>query len=218
MIVDHYNQKALYGVSNRKGEARVSKNQSKSKSVWNSKKILFLAFVGLLAINFSLMGVSLARYVSEVNYESGNLGAGIYEFQINGSGVINASTTIGASGVIGPDEPDGETPDLPPGVSEAAANPMSVTVENAGEYQADGIVTLEVEGILPLDYAMYGNGNKLDAVSLVDGVYTFNFSLDKGEKVVFDLYVIWQGDEYDERLNGLAEDVYFKAIFEQAGD
>ena len=218
MIDDHYNSKALYSVSNRKGEAQVSKNQSKGKSVWNSKKILFLAFVGLLAINFSLMGVSLARYVSEANYESGNFGSGIYEFQINGSGEINASTTIGASGAITPDEPDGEAPDLPPGVSDESAKPLSVTVENAGEYKAEGVVTLETERILPLGYMMYGNGTELDVASYDDGVYTYNLSLNPGEKVVFDLYIFWQGEEYDERLSGLAEDVYFNAIFEQAGD
>ena len=186
--------------------------------MWKSKKFIFFTFAILLAINFSLMSVSLARYVSEASSDTGNLGTGIYEFQINGSGEIDASTTIGATGVITPDEPGGETPDFPSGVPETAAKPISVTVENVGEYQADGIVTLEVDGILPLEYEMYGNGNKLDAVSLVDGVYTYNLSLDTGEKVVFDLYVVWQGDEYDERLNGLEEDVYFKAIFEQAGD
>ena len=189
----------------------MSKNQSKSsaKNLWKSKKFIFFTFAILLAINFSLMSVSLARYVSEASYDTGNLGPGIYEFQINGSGELDAIT---------PDEPGGEAPDLPSGVPETAAKPISVTVENVGEYQADGIVTLEVDGILPLEYEMYGNGNKLDAVSLVDGVYTYNLSLDTGEKVVFDLYVVWQGDEYDERLNGLEEDVYFKAIFEQAGD
>ena len=167
------------------------------------KALLALVFL-LLALNLTLMGVSLAKYTSEVNFNRSV--KGIISFSIKDDTVFEEEVTIGA--------PSGST-----GEEDAAAlyqtKPVSMEITNDGDLAAVGTVTVEYENVLPLDYLIYVNDVELLPTSSEDNVYTYELRMTPGEVVTLDLLVKWQDGAYDERLGGLTETAHFRAVFEQ---
>ena len=175
-----------------------------AKPFFTNKKVLLVLVFSLLALNLTLMGVSLAKYTSEVNLNRSV--KGIISFSIKDDTVFEEEVTIGA--------PSGST-----GEEDAPAlnqtKPVSMEITNDGDHAAVGTVTVEYENVLPLDYLICINDNEIQPTSAENNVYTYEVKMTPGEVLTLDLLVKWQDGAYDERLGGLTETAHFRAVFEQ---
>lgn len=78
------------------------------------------------------------------------------------------------------------------------------------------VVTLIVEDVLPLFFELYAGSTKLTPVAQNGNVRTYEYPMGQAD-TEFSLQVAWlSGIEYDERYNGVTNDMHLVVTCEQA--
>ena len=86
---------------------------------------------------------------------------------------------------------------------------------NPQEVDVKVIVILTSEGEFPISYTLVlEDGTELEGVR-EGNEYTFTFSVPAGETPEFKVASSWDAPNYDERFNGLSEDISIRIICEQ---
>ena len=159
------------------------------------RRLIILAVLLLLLVNIAFMGASLAKYVEE---HDGGEGASISGFAptITCDESWEHKEQVSVSSAARPTE-------LPFRVSNTDGD-TSVIV----------IVTLTTEQILPLSFDLYVGDDLLRPDSTVGGTSVYQYVIDVEDKD-FSLVVSWGADQYDERFNGLTNDITLTVVCEQ---
>ena len=98
--------------------------------------------------------------------------------------------------------------------SEPENYPFTVTNDDVG-MSVLVIVELTVEQVLPLECDLYLGTERLEPDSVQNDRRTYTYLL-RESKAEFSLSVFWPEGEYDERFNGLTNDVRMVVVCEQA--
>ena len=169
----------------RKGDGNVMNKIKADRRV-----LLVAAIVVLLLLNVAMMGDSFAKYKDTVVIDQS---AAVLEFDpeigecydYNGNIVMDESGEIPCKFV----------------------NPQEVDVKV--------ILILETEGELPIAYTLVlEDGTEIEG-DREGNEYTFTFPVPAGETPEFKVVPSWNAPNYDERFNGLGEDIHIRIICEQ---
>ena len=170
---------------------------ARADAVLRRKFRIFLgAWLVLLVAVVVFGGVSLAKYTQGVEQANS---AGVGEFapvlSLDDKLELEESVSIGVLN---------EPMQLPFVVSnEEGSTPILVIVE------------LSAEQVLPLEYALRVNGEDIEPDSVQGELCVYTYLVESGE-VDFSLSVALTKGEYDERFNGLTNDIRMTVICEQA--
>ena len=168
------------------------------------KKVILICWCIALVLCVISVSVSLAKYIGQKSAAgNGNLAA------------FNPSIELG-------DEWELDATFSQAGLTEASR--LGMTVTNDGETLAQVIVTVETEGALPLDIALYpcasdgvesATALTPDATFSSGNTYVYLVTLEAGAEAELTLSVEWQDGAYDERFNGITEKMHISVVCEQ---
>ena len=160
------------------------------------RTILWLVLIVLLAVNVTLMGISLAKYVQRTEQFAS---ADILSFMPTGElgeewEIVENFRMDGAW----------ETRSLPFQVKNAAGHtPVNV------------VLTLSVEQVLPLQVELYVGEELLTATETTGDTRIYEYPIGY-EDVTFSLQAEWLDGEYDERFSdGITNYVHLSVVCEQ---
>jgi len=174
-------------------------NEKKSQAVVCQKRkytALFGVLIMLLLAIVAIGGISLARYTQNAGVEeSASVGAFSPVLACGDSWETEESFQIG-------------------GLAHPAQLPFTVTNENSVT-PVLVFVELTAEQVLPLEYGLYLEDELLLPDSVEGNTYTYTHFLANGT-ANFELSVSLVAGEYDERFNGLTNDVRLRVVCEQA--
>ena len=168
------------------------------------RRALLVCFSALIVLNLCFMGVSFAKYVSSIEND-GSGDTAKFDPVIDVGQEWTATETFSQAGL-------------------SNASRLGGTVRNGGNTPITAYVTLEGDGILPLDFEVYACAKteidsatpltKDDSLS-TENISVYAIALDPSEQSDFAISVKWQDGAYDERFNGLTETVRITVVCEQ---
>ena len=171
--------------------------QNVKRPFWKTKRgIVVICLLCLLTLNVTLMGVSLARYTQTA---AGGSDGGVLAF----TPVIKYGDAWNYSGSF-----------VLTGAAGEAAKQLPFEVDNTENGTPIRVtVTLTAEQVLPLTFSLFVAGEERTFAAGESITYTVDLDLD--ETVSFLLTAEWAADVYDERLNGITNDVHLSVVCEQ---
>lgn len=157
--------------------------------------VIFAVLIGLLVAILVVGGISLARYTQSVeNTSSANVAAFVPHITYDGNWEMEESITAGS-------------------IVEPKRYHFAVT-NDLENMPLRVIVELTVEQVLPLDCTLYAGTQRLEPDRVTGNTRIYTTTVQNGE-TEFALSISWLEGEYDERFNGLTNDVHMIVLCEQ---
>ena len=168
------------------------------------KRAIFVCFSLLIVLNVCFMGVSFAKYVSSMQND-GSADTAKFDPVIEVGQEWSTTETFTQVGL-------------------SNASRLGGKVSNGGNTPITAYITLERDGVLPLDIEVYACAKtEIDTATPLtrdnelstESISVYAISLDPSEQSDFAISATWQDGAYDERFNGLAETVRIRVVCEQ---